>query len=402
MNSTMKKKYKNHHSSLFLFGFISLIGIGAFFLITQHIMLPPSMESLAKEIRETCKGAKNAEICYEKEIPKVMDTPLYLSLEQTFQITKLVQNLDKTYNSCHVLGHKISAKETQKNPTAWKDVLSRCPQGMCSNGCIHGAFQERFRAESFSDKMIEKYKPELLQVCTDKTITSGLVRGSCIHAIGHLAMYITNADIKKSLSLCTEITKSQHNESYKQICFDGAFMQIFQPIEREDISLVRNISVKKETALTFCDQFPSDEKVSCWRESWPLTVKDILQDKGVERFCNKLDGPNQSSCYTSLFYIIPLQFQFNTEKMRNYCLNLSENLQKECLGIGAVRFIQNDYENGPLAIQFCKDIKNPMLQEGCFSTLADFASFIYPKKENLLNNFCTSMPSSYQTACKKD
>ena len=107
-----------------------------------------SPEAAAETIIATCAQESYAPSCYDKEIPKLMDEGY--SMEQAFAVTQVARK-DPSYQYCHVLGHYLAAKETQKDPENWKDVIARIPLGMCSNGAIHGAFQERFRAESLPE-----------------------------------------------------------------------------------------------------------------------------------------------------------------------------------------------------------------------------------------------------------
>ena len=399
MQEKIKHKKKKSYRYLLLV-IISITILLSFFCISWFInyeIQPIPLKKYAKDILTFCKRSSNSEICYNSAIPKLMDKPSSLSMEEVFQVTKAIQKTDTTYIFCHVLGHTISAKETKKNPADWQNVVARCPQGICSNGCIHGAFQERFRKEALSDIEIETHKKEFTTVCQTSSLTSRLAKGSCTHALGHLFMYISNADIKKSVTLCDEIAKNSAD-----ICYDGTFMQIFQPLESEDYWLIRNIHITKNNVYTFCSQFEPQVKLSCWRESWPLHLKQIMQPKGLEDFCNTLDIPLQNRCFNSLFYIIPVQLHFTAEKIVPYCMRLSKNLQAECLGIAAVRFIQNDYTNADVAIRFCKNITSTQLQYSCFTTLSHYASFIFPTDGQLLQRFCSSLPKPYETSCTQN
>ncbi|MEZ4200780.1 MAG: hypothetical protein R3B69_04370 [Candidatus Paceibacterota bacterium] len=96
-----------------------------------------------------CNRLRTGPKCYDEEIPKLMDAGM--SMEDAFAVTATIQDLDPSYQYCHVLGHELSAKETAKDPSRWKDVVARSPLGMCSNGGVHGAFQERFRVEHFDE-----------------------------------------------------------------------------------------------------------------------------------------------------------------------------------------------------------------------------------------------------------
>ncbi|MBX9765211.1 hypothetical protein K2X83_01060, partial [Patescibacteria group bacterium] len=121
-------------------------------VISGNVFMPSpekNLERLAEKVIATCSKESYPPTCYDEEIPRLMDTGL--SMEEAFQVTTVIQNKVSDYFYCHVLGHNLSAKETAKDPSKWTEVVARCPVGMCSNGCLHGAAQERFRAESLSE-----------------------------------------------------------------------------------------------------------------------------------------------------------------------------------------------------------------------------------------------------------
>jgi len=115
----------------------------------KKILSNQALQKYADDVLAKCQSETYSPGCYDREIPKLMD---YISMEDAFKVTSIVQGEDKTYTYCHVLGHKLAAREIDKDPSKWKEVVTRCPSGICSNGCIHGGFQEKFRSETFLSK----------------------------------------------------------------------------------------------------------------------------------------------------------------------------------------------------------------------------------------------------------
>ena len=236
------KTNKNIYLTLLLV--FSLIVVAELIFLFEGNLIPKdggldnsSLIKYADDIIKLCAGERYHPACYDREIPKLMD---FISMEEAFKVTKIVQSKDSAYPYCHVLGHELSAREVRKNPDNWKEVVTRCPAGMCSNGCIHGGFQERFRAESFTDEQIEIVKPDLAMICEKRGSwnPTGLEQASCYHAIGHLTMYLTDADIDKAIKICEFAAIKPNGRSFIQTCTDGVFMQMFQPLEPEDFALI--------------------------------------------------------------------------------------------------------------------------------------------------------------------
>ena len=116
------------------------------------------------------------------------------------------------------------------------------------------------------------------------------------------------------------------SQGFTPICFDGAFMQIFQPLEPEDFALIEGKQPTKEELPSFCQEFEGHRKGSCWNEGWPLFRKEILTAEGVVEFCSTLKEPFlQQRCYNAMFYVVPTQFQLDEERMKQYCSLSAKN-----------------------------------------------------------------------------
>jgi hypothetical protein len=393
--------------SLILF-LVAAIIIYELYILFWHQSAPPKasqkkLETLAQEITTKCQKSSYSPTCYETEIPKLMDKPNNLSMEESFKVTALVQDIDTSYSYCHVLGHKLSAKEVQKDPTKWETVVTRCPVGVCSNGCIHGGFQERFREESASDDQIPAIKEELKTVCEKRGSwnPTGLEQASCYHALGHLAMYITKADAKKASSMCDEIAKKADGRDYSQLCYDGVFMQIFQPLEPEDFALIHGIAPTKDNVDNFCASFDGKRKASCISESWPLFHDQILQPQGIIPFCGREETSEQGRCINSMIYVLPTQLSFDENKMISYCNNLPTNYQPQCFSNTSTRFIETDYRNIDQSVNICNSAAAEEAKSRCFSELVSFSTYNFTPKSNEAYHLCNSLPGDYKDRCLK-
>ncbi len=366
--------------------------------------IPQNLQQLATQIINTCQTSSYHPACYDQEIPKLMDQGT--SMEEAFQVTKAVQSQDPTYSYCHVLGHNLSAKEVQKDPTQWKEVVSRCPSGMCSNGCIHGGFQEKFRAEYLTPNQVDQIKPDLMTICEDRASwhPTGLEQASCYHALGHLTMYITQANLNKSVSLCDEISVKSDGRDFRQLCYDGVFMQIYQPLEPEDFALVKGKQPTSDQVTNFCSQYSKLPKASCLSESWPLFRESLLQRPiSLIEFCSKEELSGQARCYEGLFYVLTAQFNFDTTRIKNYCQALPEktntgvDIQSQCFANAASRMIETDYRNIDKSIELCAQSQKN--QQSCFNELVYFSTYNFHQGSQEFFHLCQSLPDPWKTTC---
>lgn len=360
-----------------------------------------SINKYATEIVELCSPERYHPACYDREIPKLMDE---ISLEDAFKVTRIVQDKDPSYTYCHVLGHELSAREVQKDPSKWKDVVARVPSGLCSNGGIHGAFQERFRVEFFTPEQVEQIKPELMNVCEQREgwNPTGLEQGSCYHALGHLTMYITKADIDSSLKLCDEMAKKENGRDFSQLCYDGVFMQIFQPLEPEDFDLIAGKEVKAEELLGFCKKYTGRARSSCWSEGWPLFFDQIMTPAGLVKHCSNSflgDKSHSDRCYLGLFYVITAQMKFDTVRLTDFCRALPSPRDGECFASGASRMIETDYRNISKSIGFCEGASSLKNQGMCYDELIKYSTFNFHPQSKEFYDLCNALPGTFKDRC---
>lgn len=378
--------------TLFIVGGVSLFG---FFVVARD----KTHEGYARRVFEKCRRSEDKASCYDKEIPKLLKN---LPMEAVFEVTREVQTKDPSYIYCHVLGHEIASAETKKNPDKWKEVVARCPAGVCSNGCVHGAFQEKFRAENLSSQKIEEIKKDLEDVCEAREgfNPSGLEQGSCYHALGHLFMYITSADIDKSTALCDELTLKNDGRDFRPVCYDGSFMQIFQPLEAEDEVLVYGKVPKKENLIDYCFKYVGEKRYSCWNESWPMSLGNSPTSREVVSFCSKVDTPGREGCYMDIFYLLPIGFEFDFNKMNRFCSEFPIEAKKElCYSTFVQRIIEIDYRNKKMAVDFCIGAQGELFQESCFKSLVFYANFVFHPGSNDIQELCSYFPEKFKESC---
>lgn len=402
---TIIKRMKNKILALVSIGILLSVAvfwreIKSFAGNTPATALPSglSMSQYADMVLKECADRQYHPSCYDEKIPKLMEV---ISMEDAFTVTHIVQQKDPQYSYCHVLGHNLSAREVAKDPDKWKEIVSRCPSGTCSNGCIHGAFQERFRSESFTDKEIETIKGDLATICEDKPTwhPTGLEQGTCYHALGHLLMYISSAAIAKSTNLCDELGLKPDGKDWRQLCYDGAYMQIFQPLEPEDFALVKGKQPEKDKLYSYCSQFTDKKKASCWTEGWPLFRDEIMKPQGLVAFCNRADPAYVSRCFTGLTYVLTVQFQFDLSRIGPFCAGLPEEWSGRCFASTASRLIETDYSNIARAAHFCESAAVTRARGECFDELVNYSDYNFHAGSKEFYALCSAVPEPWHGRC---
>jgi hypothetical protein len=359
-----------------------------------------SLDQYAQEVFEACANSEqHRPVCYEEKIPKLMDN---ISMVDAFKVTRIVQDLDPDYTYCHVLAHKLSAREVQRDPENWKDVVSMCPTSMCSNGCLHGGFQEKFRAEFFSEEEMRKIIPDLVTLCEKRGAwePTGLEQASCYHALGHLTMYLTNAEINRSMDICDEVALKEGGRDYRQLCYDGAFMQIFQPLEPEDFALIEGKEIDKSEYESFCSGFDGMKEGSCRSEGWPLFLKELYNPSELVKFCSKSGSESETNrCYGALIYVLAAQFKLNSDKIFNYCSGLPEPVSGRCFANSASRMIEVDARNIDRSVDLCRRGSKFDKNNQCYKELVFYSSYTFRAGSEDFLKLCNTLPSPWNEEC---
>lgn len=366
---------------------------------TSPIQKKYSFFEYADRIIAQCASSDYHPGCYDKEIPKLMDV---LSMEDAFKVTGIVQQKDPSYGFCHVLGHNLSGRETAKNPAKWKEVIPRCPMGMCSNGCIHGALQERFRKERFSDKEIQVVLPDLNDICDEKPNwhPTGMEQATCYHALGHLLMYLTDADTKKSSQLCETVAQKPDGRDFLTVCYDGVFMQLFQPLEPEDFALVKGKTPTKESLKTFCSPYETRPRASCWSEGWPLYFDQVKNPSGLVSFCSVLEeGIMRERCYNGMFFVMAAQFQLNMEKIIAFCREIPLSVRGRCFANSAGRVIETDVKFINMSLAICAAAATMGAGDECYNELVMYSQFNFHAGSASQKELCDGLPSKWRANC---
>ncbi len=394
------------HGNLFIVGVLGVIAISeASVLFFSSVGTPGRINRYARSVISTCASASFAPSCYDSEIPKLLDR---ISMEEAFEVTRRIQEQDEQYRYCHVLGHNLSYKETEKDSTKWKDVVTRCPQTMCNNGCLHGALMRRFNTEVLTDAQIELVKPDFSDVCEPRGSwrPTEVERSMCYHTLGHLAMYITNADIPKSAALCLEIGTKPDGRNYVQTCTEGVLMTVFQPLEPEDKALVARFALtSKEEAERFCRQFTQPIWEVCRREAWPLYSPDMRAGPdGLLRYCSyAADRIKRRTCnhvaLNSLTVSLVIEEGGTIDHLASYCEKLPGEDRTWCYGNAAMRLIQIDPAYEELALAVCEKARQAGVGDYCYDGLLFYGSYSFHKGSRRHAAYCKKLPAGLDQRC---
>lgn len=364
-----------------------------------------SIEGYAKEMVEKCASAAFRPTCYETEVPKLVTE---LPTERIFDVIKHIRVLDPEYLYCHVLAHKLGSYEVSKDPNNWLDVIAKGPtDGMCSNGYAHGAMVTRFHSDDLTPEAFQLALKDLAIACEPRTgfNPTDLTKAICYHGIGHVLVHMSLAKVKESLQGCETVGLKKDGNDYRQLCTEGVYMQLFQPLEPEDFALVGMLpyTPTKETLKDFCSSNSENDRQygACWREAWPLFGDDIYNAEGTMNYCSQItEAQDADLCFVSAFTINGRHNLGSPDKMAAACNGLPARYKGQCFSRGANAFPEEDPKFIPQAVDMCSRANTPEAQDECYGFLANVASFNFHPSSPAFEQLCSTLPKKWESTCR--
>lgn len=405
-------------------------GLTSFFFVLLVVFIgvffksDSTLAEISENIVATCAKDTARQNCYDNEIPKVLDQGV--SFEESIEIIKLIQNQDSGYWFCHAVAHKLSSKEYYKNPDGWKDVMTRSPMGICSNGFLHGALQAHFSTEALSGTQIKELLPDLQAICEKRENwePTPQQQSSCYHELGHLSMYLTHGDILEAAKVCGTVGIRPDGRNYLQTCHEGIFMQVFEPREPDDFELIYDIVPQKEKLTVcekysegvekggcwkigwvekykdFCNGFQGDLRFACFREAWVVKSDAIQNAPAVMDYCSYTNDSNENrKCYNKLFYALMSIFHLDTKRMEPICIGLPLKVKDQCFANTASRLIETDRRLIDESVQVCDEAAKLGVGDECYKELSHYAGFVFKRGSEEFNELCSSLPENWEKDC---
>lgn len=344
---------------------------------------PEEIRVIAKSFYENCRG-KQAD-CFENEISNKL-----LAKYKISDILDAVYDYD-TYFSCHAFTHFLGRAIYRKLgniPDSYANV-----NFTCHGGAFHGVMeayleQRKVSVESLSGEDIEA-------TCKDsKSLISKepeQIYFECFHGFGHAFMFITDADLLRSLKYCDKM----NDISFREACYGGALMENSTSSTNTDHKSVwlkaddkfYPCTILEEKYLNQCYFYQSNYWIMVSNHDYVRTFSDCYRLGGVHRdYCILGLGANLAS----------LSNEKGMEAAASVC-NLGINEYKYICIEGAIPSIADRY-GGELSkvVEYCQMIA-PDLKEFCFGKLGQVATR-WKKSEKDIDKICANV-ENYHDAC---
>lgn len=375
----------NSKSSLFIL--LILILVGTFFINKQQT----SILKEAQRIFNTCTNT-DREKCYKEEFTKLTEAKDIFFAEQTLYA---LQELDPIVRHCHVLSHEISRVATRKNPAKWRELIDKVNPNTCGAGFLHGVLE----AHIGDDPDFRIDASVINDICGKEG--KDFKERTCAHILGHLVMVDNDANMERSLDICSGL---QDRQMLKE-CYTGVFMEDSFKTNLVDHGLAeipvrdkQRMEAQRERCLKYSDV----AGVACWIDLAEIFAEYYNYDPQITyRSCYQApEKEAQVECYFKAVVLIAVSPSFDdSENLLEICQPYSEdkNFYSRCTNFIISSLMYYSPKFSDRGVKLCSNIADSY-KEYCFQTLGEKLKMNVTERA-ARQEFCSGTPSRYLQFC---
>ena len=255
---------------------------------------------------------------------------------------------------CHGTLHFIGREVYKINGSVAK-ALPQCTS-VCFEACSHGVLEGYFQTNNLSS--IEK-------ICGKKeNFEKPELYNQCLHGLGHGLMFITEADLPKSLKYCDSLNTQQDRDQ----CYGGVFMEnSTSSTNKEHPSRY----LKAEDSWYPCNILEDRYLRMCYILQGFYVAQSLQYDTlAVIESCAGVPKKYQPSCFSAIGQVKVGHTQ-DPKEVKNECYLISDNSYIDACIEGAVGAMANRYAgNMDKIIDFCFSVTDEH-KEACYKNLGN-------------------------------
>lgn len=357
----------------------------------QTSLLNPTIQ--AKIIKDNCKEHSNKDLsCYSEKFSNLTKAKdIDLAIKTLLELEKI----DPSARGCHLIAHKISITEVEKNPDNWKNLLEKINPLMCTFGFMHGVLEGHERFDP-TFKIDEKNLEELCSYIS--TSAKKDIDLSCSHIMGHIVLTQKEGDIPSSIKLCEKTSKKLSYE-----CAGGVFMENMTRHNLETHGIAKKIPWNAENISNqekICSQYIGESSNVCWREMSHMYAIIAHNDpREVFKSCHQIPKESiRDDCYIHSVSSMPLSPEFKPDYLKFLCnsYRTQRPLYTRCYNDAVYFMILSSLDLLGNATSLCDSLDQPYHEE-CYKKIGIALNQIVP--ENKKRELCSKISPKYKEAC---
>ncbi len=246
---------------------------------------------------------------------------------------------------CHAEAHSLGRLLYKETGGDLSYALS-LSEDTCASGLFHGVLMEAFgdiKQRHGIRLDASEIRDFVINFCEDpKGRPSDVVKGDCIHAIGHAVAYLADYDIPSSLSLCNAYLDA----GSRYYCATGLYMQTFEsPSE----------APARTEAPMVCGRY--DYPAACYR--YALRIPFKTDPESILAYCNALpSGTERNGCFHGAGKILGNTINDTPSLLSTFCASANVTDSRMCVE-GAVGHTASFEGQASTSARICTTQKEP-------------------------------------------
>lgn len=340
----------------FLFVFSAVFVIGISEKEREESVASGNLSKYVMDKASACHKTQSRTSCLKSAAEDIFRNT---STEKFLSIVKENEKNPAIFNTCHDLSHYIGRLEYQKEKNLPK-VFSQC-QHVCLDGCYHGAVEGYFISKDIvlSEDNMSLVGSELAKLCgkaEDYNVVEVYI--TCLHGLGHAAMFAADYDLLKALNLCDALATIDQEE----LCYTGAFMansagtknsdHPSKYLREEDPMYPCTILAKKhqktcyeyntlsfynftnydwKKTIELCGQVPKDYRRGCYQTMGADQVGMTDNINDIKNACNEIKEPEfNAACIVGAESNLVMRYSQDFRIPIKYCEIMRDDQKKPC------------------------------------------------------------------------
>ncbi|WP_037601136.1 hypothetical protein [Streptacidiphilus rugosus] len=163
------------------------------------------------------------------------------------ELERITVSQPQVNDFCHPVAHDLGHAALEKYHGSVTQALNYS-NDVCGSGYLHGIMEEKLAQSADPER-------DVTRLCGPSPT------GSCLHGIGHGAMFVSHLDVAKAEQLCDRFGDRGQIGS----CAEGIFMQLFEPDEDDPTALAKLPAAQLAAEPLYpCPEQPSVFRSACY------------------------------------------------------------------------------------------------------------------------------------------
>ncbi len=354
--------------------------IAMIFILRAQDRAKVDVKSFVRAEMHDCVVKNGSNGCYEKAASKFLAKTSY---EEIIKIFREIEREPEIFTHCHELMHFLGREEYYKVNDIHQVLAKSDPA--CFSGSYHGVVEGYLISKNLPADDAT-YRKEIANLCGEKiSYEVAEIYNQCVHGIGHALMFLTEAEVPRSLKICDALV-SQKDKEY---CYSGVFMENVNSstnpdhpsnyIKADDPTYPCNVLDEQYQKMCYtlqvphffdwakfdwpktvalCGQIPLEYQEVCYRGIGSNQIGYSQDFLVMKNNCDLVALSGRVACIEGVVSTLATRYAGDFSRMQNFCAVVSAENKKRCyqvMGASLKSWVKDESQ----AVKQCAKLEVP-------------------------------------------